>query len=345
MTMDEEYMMQCLQLAKQGKGHVAPNPMVGSVVVYQNEVIGSGFHQIYGGPHAEVNAISAVVDQSLLSKSTIYINLEPCAHFGKTPPCADLIIASNIPRVVVGCIDSYSEVAGKGIEKMRAAGIEVMVGVLEEECLELNRRFFTFHNQKRPYVILKWAQSADGFMDVERGPKDLGVKWLTQPETKKLVHQWRHEEAGILVGKNTIHNDNPQLTCREFEGNSPVRLVIDPKMRLDFGAYHVGDRSVQTYILTERDVVSSGKLKFVRPSDFSIQGILAKLYELQIQSILVEGGKKTLENFIDSGIWDEARILTGTSHLNQGIEAPKLAGALKLEFNYGIDQIKIIKHD
>lgn len=344
MAEHQKFMERCLFLAQLGAGNVAPNPLVGSVVVCDGKIIGEGYHEQYGQAHAEVNAIRSVKDKSLLKKSTIYVNLEPCAHFGKTPPCADLIVTSEIPRVVIGCIDSYSEVAGKGIERMRHAGIEVIVGVAEAESLDLNRRFFTFHTKKRPYVILKWAQSLDGFIDIDRSNGKKGIVWITQPETQVLVHKWRHEEAAILVGKNTIATDNPSLTCRAFDGNSPVRIVIDQKMRLDYGGFKVGDRSVKTYILTEKDIVSSGQLEFIRVVDFSISGILNVLYKLNIQSVIIEGGKTTLNHFIASGYWDEARILTGINTLKDGIKAPSIEGEIISSLQVGKDHLKTIRH-
>ncbi len=345
MHTDEKFMQKCLDLAKQGKGYVAPNPMVGSVVVHNGKIIGEGFHQNYGKAHAEVNAINAVEDKSLLSQSTIYINLEPCAHFGKTPPCADLIVKSKIPRVVIGCIDTYSEVAGKGIKRMMEAGIDVKVGVLDQESFTLNKRFFTYHTKKRPYVILKWAESSDGFMDIDRRNNEKGVFWITQPETKTLVHQWRHEEAGILVGKNTVRVDNPSLTCRAYEGNSPTRFVIDQKMQLDYGAFNIGNRKVPTYVLTEKEVISKGNLQFINPKNFSISAILESIYSVDIQSIIIEGGKTTLTHFIDSGEWDEARILIGENIISDGLTAPDVEGKTVREFEFGKDLVKIIEND
>lgn len=342
MSTDEKFMQRCLHLAQLGAGNVAPNPMVGSVIVHDREIIGEGYHQRYGEAHAEVNAIATVKDKSLLEKATIYINLEPCAHFGKTPPCSDLIIASKIPNVVIGCIDSYSEVAGKGIAKMTNAGIKVRVGVLEDESLDLNKRFFTYHNKKRPYVILKWAQSANNYIDIDRSNNEKGVFWITQPETKTLVHKWRHEEAAILVGKNTIIVDNPSLTCRKYDGNSPIRIIIDQNMKLDYGAFQVGDRSIQTFVLTEKKVISKGKLQFIKPENFTIEGILDSLAKLEIQSVIIEGGVTTLNHFINVGLWDEARILTGITSISNGTLAPSLNGQLVASYYYGKDQIKTI---
>ncbi|WP_066758066.1 bifunctional diaminohydroxyphosphoribosylaminopyrimidine deaminase/5-amino-6-(5-phosphoribosylamino)uracil reductase RibD [Crocinitomix algicola] len=345
MKTDEYYMEQCINLALKGIGNVAPNPMVGSVIVHNDTVIGEGYHEKYGQAHAEVNAINAVKDKSLLEKSTIYVNLEPCAHFGKTPPCSDLIISSKIPRVVIGCVDSYSEVSGKGIAKMLSAGIDVRVGVMESESLELNRRFFTYHNKQRPYIILKWAQSKDGYIDIKRAKNEKGIFWITQPETKKLVHQWRHEEAGILVGSNTIRIDNPELTCRDYDGTSPTRFVIDQKLRLDYPAFKVGDRKNQTYILTEKQVISNGKLQFLSPENFSIKAILKKIYTLEIQSLIVEGGAFTIQKFLDENIWDEARILTGIRDLKDGVKAPTIKGTIIKNIDLDKDKLTIIRND
>ena len=345
MTLDEKFMLRCLELAQKGIGFVAPNPLVGSVVVYGGKIIGEGYHMQYGAAHAEVNAIEAVKDKSLLNKATIYVNLEPCAHFGKTPPCADLIVKSGIPRVVIGCVDSFSEVSGKGIARMMTEGIEVKVGVLEQESLDLNRRFFTFHTKKRPYIILKWAQSQDGFIDIDRAQNQKGIFWITQPETKVLVHKWRHEEAGILVGRNTIATDNPSLTCRKYKGNSPTRFVIDQNMKLDYGAFNVGDRSVPTYIITKKEVKSNGNLQFIQPDDFTIPSILKLIHGLDIQSLIIEGGAKTIQEFIASDLWDEARILTGITRIEKGLKAPELSGNIINNEQIGKDHLTIIQHD
>ena len=345
MREDEKYMRRCLELAKLGAGNVAPNPMVGAVIVHNGKIIGEGYHQKYGEAHAEVNAFGSVAFPDLLKESTVYVSLEPCSHYGKTPPCCNLLIEKKVKRVVVGCVDPYAEVSGNGIKAIEEAGIEVAVGVLEKECLELNRRFFTFHTKKRPYVILKWAQSPDGYMDIDRHHKEKGIHWITQAETKILTHQWRHEEAAILVGKNTVATDNPQLSCRAVRGNSPIRIILDPEMRLDYGAFHVGDRSVQTYILSRKKVISNGNLKFIQPKSFEVSDILFALYELNILSVIIEGGKKTLESFIQSGIWDEARVLSGTSPLKTGLKAPEIEGAERTSFLYGKDSVKIIGND
>lgn len=337
-------MSRCLELARIGAGSVAPNPMVGAVIVHNDQIIGEGYHMKYGEAHAEVNAFNAVQDESLLQDSTLYVNLEPCAHYGKTPPCCDLVIQKKVKRVVVGCLDSYEQVDGEGIKRIKQAGIETAVGVLEKESLDLNRRFFTFHSKKRPYIILKWAQSSDGFIDIDRSKDQRGIHWITHEATKKLTHQWRHEEAAILVGNKTIAIDNPRLTCRAVEGNSPIRIVLDRKLKLDYGAFHVGDRSVLTYIVSDKEVVSNGNLQFVQPTDFTAHGVMDLLYRLNIQSVIIEGGKTTFEEFISIGLWDEARILTGAQPMNDGVKAPVVKGIEESRFLYGEDEVLIVRH-
>ncbi len=336
----EKYMERCLKLASLGKGMVAPNPLVGCVIVYQDKIIGEGYHQIYGKEHAEVNAIQSVKDCSLLKDSTLYVNLEPCAHFGKTPPCSDLIIASQIPKVVVGCTDTYSEVAGKGILKMRKAGIEVIVNVLEKESRKINERFFTSHEKKRPFIILKWAQSSNGMIDINR-ENETGIYWITDDDTKVLVHQWRSEEAAILVGKNTVINDNPSLTCRLVGGASPIRIIIDPKLGIDFPNYKMGKDGYTTYVLNQEIDNKRNHLTFKKLNDFTIDEILKFLYGENIQSVIVEGGKFTLDRFLESGIWDEARVLKGSKPIENGIPAPIINTKPKESFMFGKDNVKI----
>ena len=248
---DENYMMRCLELAEHGRQTVAPNPMVGSVIVHDGKIIGEGFHRKYGGPHAEVNAINSVENQKLLKHSTLYVNLEPCAHHGKTPPCSDLIIAKQIPKVVIGSKDIFAKVAGKGIEKMKNAGIDIKVGVLEKESLELNKRFFIFHEQKRPYIILKWAETIDGYIDIDRKKENNGISWITHPYLRIPVHKWRSEEAGIIIGTNTALNDNPKLNTRLWYGKNPVRFVLDRNLSLP-SDLSIFDGEIPTYIFTEK---------------------------------------------------------------------------------------------
>ncbi len=294
-------MRRCLQLARCGEAGAPPNPMVGAVIVCDGRIIGEGYHRRCGGPHAEVNAINSVKERDLLSRSTIYVSLEPCAHYGKTPPCADLIIETGIRRVVIGCTDSFAKVNGLGIKKLREAGCEVQVGVLEQECRELNRRFFTFHEKHRPWIILKWAQSNDGFIG-----KDERVI-LSNALTQTLVHRLRARSGAILVGTNTALQDNPTLTTRLWPGPNPLRLTIDRNGILP-STLHLKDNSTPTVIYSHE----------------SIEEILADLYARGIQSLLVEGGAKLLQSFIDKGLWDEARIETAPLCLGQGTKAPTL---------------------
>ncbi len=294
-------MRRCLQLARCGEAGAPPNPMVGAVIVCDGRIIGEGYHRRCGGPHAEVNAINSVKEKDLLSRSTIYVSLEPCAHYGKTPPCADLIIETGIRRVVIGCTDPFAKVNGLGIKKLREAGCEVQVGVLEQECRELNRRFFTFHEKHRPWIILKWAQSNDGFIG-----KDERVI-LSNALTQTLVHRLRARSGAILVGTNTALQDNPTLTTRLWPGPNPLRLTIDRNGILP-PTLHLKDNSTPTVIYSHE----------------SIEEILADLYARGIQSLLVEGGAKLLQSFIDKGLWDEARIETAPLCLGQGTKAPTL---------------------
>lgn len=328
----ETYIQRCIELAKKGKASAAPNPMVGSVIVCDGKVIGEGYHQQYGEPHAEVNAIASVKDHELLKKSTIYINLEPCAHFGKTPPCSDLIIDKQIPHVVVGDVDPFSLVNGMGIEKMKAAGCKVEVGFLKEACAHLNRRFFTFHARQRPYVILKWAQSADGFIDIHRDRDEKGIHWISHPKTKSLVHKWRSEEAAILVGGKTVVTDNPMLTVREWQGKNPIRVVLD-----DYG--DLNDNARVFNLATE--TLHFTPLNCPR-MDLNI--VLTEIFNRNLTSVIIEGGKKTLQKFIDANLWDEARIITGQTNLEDGIEAPKVSGQLFKQFDFAGDQVSFYRN-
>lgn len=300
MTIDESFMARCLQLASLGLGQVQPNPMVGSVIVANQKIIGEGWHRKYGEPHAEINALHSVTDQQLLSSSTLYVNLEPCSHFGKTPPCADAIIANHIPKVVIGNVDPNEKVNGGGIAKLKQAGVEVVTHVLDDECRKLNRRFFTYHQKKRPYIILKWAQTADGFMDVERDANgNADPYWITNQELRALTHKWRSEEDAIIVGFNTWKHDQPQLNTRLFPGKDPKAFVISRKSE------------------------NSSAIPFdILP--WALDEIMAILHDRKIQSVIVEGGKKTLEHFIEQDLWDEARILTGDQKWGRGLPAPKL---------------------
>lgn len=325
MNTHKKYIKRCIELAQNGFGTTYPNPMVGSVIVYEGKIIGEGWHKKAGEPHAEVNAVQSVKDKSLLKKATIYVSLEPCSHFGKTPPCCDLIIANQIPNVVVGTVDPNEKVAGRGIKKLIENGANVTVGILEDECNELNKRFFTFHQKKRPYIILKWAESQDGFLapekeiDQERKPI-----WITNQYSRQLVHKWRTEEQAILVGTQTVIDDNPKLNTRDWSGNNPVRVVLDQNNRISKDSFVFND-SVKTIVFSKSENNITTENTIYEKIDFSknvVSQILDILYQHQIQSIIIEGGRQTLQSFIDSDLWDEARIFTGTNTFEKGTKAP-----------------------
>ena len=317
-------MQRCLQLAYMGEGNAAPNPMVGAVLLYNDVIIGEGYHQQYGQAHAEVNCINSVTNENklLIEKSTLYVSLEPCTHFGKTPPCADLIIAMKIPTVVIGCRDSYKEVDGKGIAKLKAAGVEVITGVLENEAQNINKIFFTFHQSARPYIILKWAQSNDNKI----ANADFSRVMISNEFTNRLVHKWRSEEAAIMVGTNTALYDDPSLSTRLWPGNNPVRILIDKNLQLP-SAHQLLSDNQNTIIFNHKKEETVGKTLYykINPAKPAISQILQRLYESNIQSVLVEGGAKLLQSFIDEGCWDEARVITnGQLVISKGIAAPVL---------------------
>ncbi len=322
MTKDERYIARCLQLASNARQNAAPNPMVGAVIVHKDTIIGEGYHIRCGEPHAEVNAIRSVKDESLLKESTIYVSLEPCSHYGKTPPCSDLIIEKGIPKVVVGCMDPFPQVAGRGIEKLRRAGIEVTVGVLEAECRSLIRQFITFHTEKRPFITLKWASSADGFIDVNRTDGTPAI--LSNAYTAMVAHKRRAEHAAILVGRRTALLDNPSLSTRNWCGKHPVRVVIDKDLTLP-KHLHLFDGSVRTLVFTQQEAVSPNPLTEYIRLDFSrdiLPQMMEVLYANKLQSLLVEGGTVLLQSFIDAGMWDEAFIEETPARLNDGVKAP-----------------------
>lgn len=321
---DEQYMQRCLDLAKLGRLHAAPNPMVGSVIVHKGKIIGEGFHRKCGEAHAEVNAINAVKNPKLLKDSILYVNLEPCAHHGRTPACSKLIIDKQIPRVVIGCSDSFDKVNGKGIAMLRNAGVDVTVGVLENESRFLNRRFFTFYEKRRPYIILKWAQSQDGFIDFERSPDTpVGPNWITDEYARMLVHKWRAEETGIMVGTNTAEKDNPKLNVRDWSGKHPVRIVLDRSLRLDKNLA-LFDGEIPTIVFTEKEEISGHNLtyKTVSFNDDLFGQVFAYLYEQEIQSLIIEGGSRLINSSLDAGLWDEARVFTGVNRFISGVKAP-----------------------
>ncbi|MFD2565989.1 bifunctional diaminohydroxyphosphoribosylaminopyrimidine deaminase/5-amino-6-(5-phosphoribosylamino)uracil reductase RibD [Pseudotenacibaculum haliotis] len=341
----EQYIKRCLEIAQKGIGSSRPNPSVGAVLVANDQIIGEGFTSPYGGSHAEVNAISSVKDEELLAKATLYVTLEPCSHFGKTPPCSDLIIRKGIPKVVIGCLDTNSLVAGKGIEKLKKAGCEVHVGVLEEECKEHHKRFFTFHNKKRPYIILKWAESQDGFIAPDKRETREPV-WITNERSRQLVHKWRAEEHGILVGTTTVIADNPKLNVRNWEGQNPVRIVVDRSLKIDQDS-HVYDQTVRTIFITAEEKESQGHLVFEKV-DFSkplASQICGALHRQNIQSLIVEGGTQTLQTFIEEDLWDEARVFSGEIKFLNGVEAPQLNKEAKEITTIDQDILKVYKND
>lgn len=321
----EKYINRCIELAKNGLGTTYPNPLVGSVIVYNDEIIGEGWHKKSGEPHAEVNAVNSVKDKSLLSKSTIYVSLEPCSHFGKTPPCCDLIIANNIPNVVIGTVDPNDKVAGKGIKRLIEAGKSVTIGILEEECSELNKRFFTFHQKQRPYIILKWAESLDGFIAPKEKEEQKPV-WITNPYSRQLVHKWRSEENAILVGTQTVIDDNPTLNVRDWTGNNPVRIVLDRKNKISKES-HIFNNDAKTIVISEENRIPKNEDIVFETIDFNgsiAEEITAVLFKHNIQSVIIEGGRQMLQTFIDAHIWDEAFIFKGTILFGNGTKAPVL---------------------
>ncbi len=337
---DNIFMKRALELAILGKGMVSPNPMVGCVIVHNNKIIGEGYHEKYGKAHAEVNAIQSVSNQDLLNQSTAYVTLEPCAHQGKTPPCADLLIEIGIKRVVIASKDPFEQVDGKGIEKLENAGIETVVGILENEAHEQNRRFLTFHQKKRPYIILKWAQTSDGFIARE----NFDSKWISNEKSRQLVHKWRAEEDAILVGKNTALYDNPSLTVRDWKGKNPIRILIDPGLEIknDFNLFN---EEAKTYILNTKKDEESATNQWIRLNDFSTTTILDQLFQLNIQSIIIEGGSKTLNSFTQDNCWDEARVFTSTTSFEKGIEAPKVEGILARKETIFNDTLEIYRNN
>ena len=342
MNVDEFYMKRCLDLAHLGFGNTAPNPMVGCVIVNEKDtIIGEGYHQQNGQNHAEVNAINSVKNKNDLSVSTLYVSLEPCSHTGKTPPCVDLIIKHKIPKVVIGCNDTFSKVNGRGIKALKKASVIVKVGIFEKECLKINKRFFTFHNKKRPYIILKWAQTKDLYIDKIRNEKSKGINWITSTKTQKITHKWRAEEDAILVGKNTIILDNPSLTTRAFSGKNPVRFIIDPHLEIN-QSHKIFKDDFPISIFNFKKNSIQGKIKLIKINQGTeIEDICDYLYKCKIQSIIIEGGRFTINQFIDKDLWDEARVLTGNNYFINGLEAPKLNIKPTLSTELGEDQLTI----
>ncbi|WP_316784469.1 bifunctional diaminohydroxyphosphoribosylaminopyrimidine deaminase/5-amino-6-(5-phosphoribosylamino)uracil reductase RibD [Pedobacter frigiditerrae] len=345
---DELYMQRCLELAKLGMGNVSPNPMVGCVIVHEGQIIGEGYHQKIGEAHAEVNAINNVFSNfveaapALLKNATAYVSLEPCAHFGKTPPCADLLVKHQLKKVVIGNTDPFSEVNGKGIEKLKSAGIAVETGILEKECSYLNRRFFTRIKQQRPFIILKWAQTANGFF----APADDSQQWISGPLAKQYTHLWRTEEDAILVGKKTALVDNPQLTARNVEGKNPIRIIIDKNLSIP-STHYIYNKEAKTIIFNEVKTDVTDNIYFVQMEDMQFylaQKLAFQLYLMDIQSVIIEGGAQMLNQFIEAGLWDEARVFTAKTVWENGIKAPQLIGNVIEHMQIGDDELTITQH-
>ncbi len=360
----EKYIKRCIEIAKNGLGSTAPNPMVGCVIVHNEKIIGEGYTSAYGGHHAEVNALNSVKDKSLLKTSTLYVTLEPCSHFGKTPPCADAIIKYQIPKVVIGTMDTHSKVEGQGIEKLRNSRCDVVVGVLEDECKTHHKRFFTFHNKKRPYIILKWAQTSDGFLAPETKTEQKPI-WITNEISRQMVHKWRAEEQAILVGTNTVLQDNPSLTVRDWTGKNPIRVVLDKDLKLP-NTYHIFNQDAEIIVIFDEKDKFPTSLSEERWSihppmkdmyngtfnsiDWDLRNNIASqicsvLYNHNINSIIIEGGSKTLQTFIDENLWDEARVFIGKANFNEGIKAPKLSAKLISKENIRSDFLNIYFND
>ncbi|WP_422860170.1 bifunctional diaminohydroxyphosphoribosylaminopyrimidine deaminase/5-amino-6-(5-phosphoribosylamino)uracil reductase RibD [Flagellimonas sp. S174] len=347
MKIHEKYIRRCIQLGENGLGNTAPNPMVGCLIVHNETIIGEGFTSHYGGAHAEVNAVTSVLDKNLLSESTLYVTLEPCSHYGKTPPCANMIVEHKIPKVVIGLKDPHDKVAGKGIQKLRDAGCQVIVGVLEKECRWHHRRFLSFQEKKRPYIILKWAETRDGFIAPSSTSRTENPEpyWITNTNSRQLVHQWRSEEHAILVGTQTVLEDNPKLTVRNWTGSNPIRIVLDRTLKIP-NHFNILDSETKTIVITEVEDES----KYAKPPDYEIidfsnnvvSQICEILYTYSITSLIVEGGSHTLQSFIDSGIWDEARIFKGDKAFGDGLHAPEINGTPINENNIFSDTLTIL---
>jgi len=322
-TEHEKYMQRCLELASLGFGKTAPNPMVGCVIVHNGKIIGEGYHKLFGGDHAEVEAIKSVKDLSLLKESTLYVNLEPCSHVGKTPPCTQLIMDKKIPRIVVGVKDPNPRVEGNGIKILRDHGCEVIKDILEKECIDLNERFFSYHMLNRPYIILKWAQTKDGFIDIKRDGTEKGIQWITDETCRRLVHKWRTEEQAVMVGSVTVKTDNPQLTAREWPGKNPIRITMDRKGIIPLES-NIFDGSVQTLVFTQAEAYNAKHAEIVNmpPGQEPLFVIIKHLYQLEVQSLIIEGGAVLLDHFIQKRLWDEARVFIGDKEFGDGLKAP-----------------------
>jgi len=349
MSTDTLYMHRAIQLAKNGQGTTAPNPSVGAVISHDNKIIGEGYTSPFGGAHAEVNAINSVKDKTLLLGATLYVTLEPCSHHGKTPPCADLIVKHKIPNVVIGTLDPNDKVAGNGIKKLRDAGCKVTVGVLESECQEHHKRFLTFHQQKRSYIILKWAETQNGFIAPSKEKRNTKAPyWITDTYSRQLVHKWRSQEQAILVGTNTVLEDNPKLNVREWQGKSPIRVILDKDLRIS-GNYHILDQSVKTIVITQtiakHKIVAGIDYEVIDFSENIVPQICKVLHKHHIISVLIEGGALTLQTFIDENLWDEARVFKGQINFENGLKAPVLEKHLISSKQLKKDTLTIYRND
>ncbi len=341
MDNDLKYMKRCLYLARLGEGNVAPNPLVGAVIVHDDKIIGEGFHEKHGSPHAEINAINAVKDKSLLKTSTIYVNLEPCSHFGKTPPCANTLVTHQFKRVVIGALDPHSKVNGKGLKILQEQGISTTTGVLEKECIKLNKRFYTFHQKKRPYIVLKWAQTKNRKIDA--GLHNEKVTPISSPETKAFVHRLRIQNQAILVGKNTVKHDNPQLTVRTLEGPNPIKITMDSELELSnhHSIFNDPEKVIVFNLIKE---AKENNIHYIRVQEMDIPEILKRLYQENISSVLVEGGRKTIESFIKLNLWDETFVLTSKTEFKKGTNAPTLnTKPVDVKYFFG-DKIELYKN-
>jgi diaminohydroxyphosphoribosylaminopyrimidine deaminase/5-amino-6-(5-phosphoribosylamino)uracil reductase len=341
---DEIFMRRCIELASKAEGLTYPNPLVGSVITCEGRIIGEGYHLKAGAPHAEVCAIASVGEKELLKKSNLYVNLEPCSHYGRTPPCADLIISTGIPRVVAGTTDTSSTVSGSGFAKLRSAGCKVVTGILEEQCRRINRRFFTFHEKKRPYITFKWAQSSDGFIDIERIPGScIKPAWITGDSERVLVHKWRSEEEAILVGANTLRNDSPRLNVREWTGANPLKIILSRSGLFDCSLIQAWDGGPVVLFTSNRKALYPGvETVFLGDSDSAALRISEYLFNRGIQSLFVEGGAKIIGHFISENVWDEARIFTGKSMFRKGVRAPEIKGTVISQETFSESSCKII---
>ena len=342
---DKIYMRRCFELARKGLGMTKANPLVGAIIVHEDRIIGEGYHHEFGGPHAEVNAIRSVKDTSLLPESTLYCNLEPCSHHGKTPPCSILIQQKGFKRVVISNSDPFPSVNGKGIKYLEDAGIEVELGCLEEEGRHLNRRFLHYINYRRPYVILKWAQTADGFIDLEREPGDQeGPRWISDEVSRTLVRKWRSEESAIMVGTSTILSDNPSLTVRRWSGENPVRITFDRTGRLSDSA-QIFDGKTETILFTGAQRNYAGRIQLVHADpSYEMVDVMEELFDRQIVSVFVEGGAKLHKTFLESGLWDEARVFTGKMLFSQGVKAPEINEEVDETIKMGETKLEVYRN-